>query len=419
MSPTERKQPILPSHFYSLDALRGVAALAIVFWHWQHFFYRGVEKPQFDPIRQPLYSVFKPLYTDGWRAVDLFFCLSGFIFFWLYSEKISTRATSLKTFFVLRFSRLYPLHFLTLLLVAAGQFLMLRIQGEFFVYPCNDLRHFALQTVFASGWGLERGYSFNGPIWSVSVEVLCYAAFFLICLLRCKRWWQLILFMVGGYYLQRTGLSDPGRGLSSFFVGGLAFQVFRYVARFDLPRMALLCLGVFTASLWFIIPYNSGHNIIYGFYRDHIWSQHLSIHGKDYFGAALLIASPYWFELALYPITIMTLALWETHRGTLGKRLAFLGHMSYASYLWHFPLQMVFLGAVQSLSNQREFFYTPLSLLLFYAVLIPVSLCSYRYFELPCQSRIREWVFRNRGLAAEAGDRKDRDVRVKGTGDPA
>jgi peptidoglycan/LPS O-acetylase OafA/YrhL len=30
-----------PTRFYSLDVLRGLAALAVVLYHWQHFFYTG------------------------------------------------------------------------------------------------------------------------------------------------------------------------------------------------------------------------------------------------------------------------------------------------------------------------------------------------------------------------------------------
>jgi peptidoglycan/LPS O-acetylase OafA/YrhL len=137
--------------------------------------------------------ILKPLYLEGWRAVDLFFCLSGFIFYWLYSKKIVSGATSFNEFFVLRFSRLYPLHFVTLMVAAAGQFLMLGCFGSFFVYPNNDLYHFLLQLVFASNWGFEQGNSFNGPVWSVSVEVFLYALFFVVCALRRNRWWQLVL----------------------------------------------------------------------------------------------------------------------------------------------------------------------------------------------------------------------------------
>ena len=88
------------------------------------------------------------------------------------------------------------------------------------------------------------------------------------------------------------------------------------------------------------------------------------------------------------------LALWEMHRGTLGRRLAPLGHISYSSYLLHFPLQLLFSGVTLALSVPRGFFYTPASLLLFFIVLLPLSLCSYHYFERPCQTLFRRWAFR-------------------------
>src|SRR6185437_3680142 len=74
-----------------------------------------------------------------------------------------------------------PLHFATLCLVGALNYLYLYEHGQFFVYVYNDLRHFVLNLLFASGWGLETDYSFNGPAWSISAEVLFYLLFFMIC----------------------------------------------------------------------------------------------------------------------------------------------------------------------------------------------------------------------------------------------
>ncbi len=44
-----------PRHFYSLDALRGLAALSIVFYHWHHFFEIGNVIHGFDETRQPCF----------------------------------------------------------------------------------------------------------------------------------------------------------------------------------------------------------------------------------------------------------------------------------------------------------------------------------------------------------------------------
>ena len=47
----------------------------------------------------------------------------------------------------------------------------------------HDFYHFVLQFFFISSWGFEDGPSFNGPIWSVSIEIFIYGIFFLSVLL--------------------------------------------------------------------------------------------------------------------------------------------------------------------------------------------------------------------------------------------
>ena len=78
------------SRLYSIDALRGVAALAVVVWHWQHFYaITGTWASVWNRADQPFYLFLKPLYDQGWVAVDLFFAVSGFVFYWLYLEPVA------------------------------------------------------------------------------------------------------------------------------------------------------------------------------------------------------------------------------------------------------------------------------------------------------------------------------------------
>jgi peptidoglycan/LPS O-acetylase OafA/YrhL len=398
MIPPDHKTVIIPQHFYALDALRGLAALGVVFWHWQHFFFAGVELGLFDQERQPFYFLFKPLYTDGWRAVDLFFCLSGFIFFWLYSEKIQGRNISWPEFWVLRLSRLYPLHLMTLLLVAIAQHLTHWQDGEFFVYRHNDFFHFVLQAMFASSWGFEKGDSFNGPIWSVSVEMALYAIFFLICRLNFLRWWQLAISIGCGYLLTKFSHHGLiGRGMISFFAGGLSFYIFSDILLLKPSRWTLRCLGVFTALMWIFIPINTQQNILYHFYLEHLWSQNLGQPEQSVMGWICLNTLPYIsFEFLLFPLTIITLALWETNYGRLSQRLSLLGNISYSSYLLHFPLEIICSGVALSLSIPKTFFYTPVAFISFFIVLILLSFYSYQFLERPCQLFIRERFARYR-----------------------
>ena len=84
--------------------------------------------------------------------------------------------------FQVRLSRLNPLHLVNLVLVAGLQWQKMRSQGGYFVDHLNDAYHFALNLFFATAWGFEEGFSFNAPIWSVSIEVLLYGLFF--CMAR-------------------------------------------------------------------------------------------------------------------------------------------------------------------------------------------------------------------------------------------
>jgi hypothetical protein len=53
------------------------------------------------------------------------------------------------------------------------------VTGRYQVVGSNDPVAFAQNLLFISGWGLPNGGAFNGPIWSVSVE-LALRLFFLI-----------------------------------------------------------------------------------------------------------------------------------------------------------------------------------------------------------------------------------------------
>src|SRR3954464_15920706 len=114
----------------SIDALRGLASLAVVLWHWQHFFPPGSVPADHYPMFQLLW----PLYQYGRWGVELFFTISGFIFFWLYAEPVAAGRVGGWTFAVLRFSRLHPLHVAALLFVAGVQYLHRSATGDDFIY---------------------------------------------------------------------------------------------------------------------------------------------------------------------------------------------------------------------------------------------------------------------------------------------
>ncbi|MFK4980032.1 hypothetical protein ACI39V_28120, partial [Klebsiella pneumoniae] len=52
--------------------------------------------------------------------------------------------------------------------------------GTGFIYHQQNLKHFLLSLAMAHYWGFQDNQSFNGPSWSLSTEMLAYAAFWLV-----------------------------------------------------------------------------------------------------------------------------------------------------------------------------------------------------------------------------------------------
>lgn len=176
LSPLARTAGQRPDHFHAIDLLRGLTAIAVLIHHYQHFFLSpGIFKLEAEAIlhRFPFHEVLGPLYLRGDVAVQVFWMISGFVFAHAYAGT----TVGAGDFAVRRLARLYPLHFATLVIVAALQLVAADWHGTPLIYPHADAWHFVLNLAFVPAWGLEQGPSFNGPVWSVSVELLIYAVF--------------------------------------------------------------------------------------------------------------------------------------------------------------------------------------------------------------------------------------------------
>jgi len=366
--------PAFPRRFYSLDALRGLAAFSIVLWHWQHFFLPfNRQGAALAADRQPLFEVFYLFYRYGYLAVSLFLCLSGFIFFWLYSQKIHEKAATLASFSVLRLSRLYPLHLATLVFVALGQLSYLNITGSYFAFDFNDLYHFSLNVFLASRWGFEKGFSFNAPVWLVSIQVLMYLVFFFFCRIFYRRPLAIILAVIAGLVVRRFNFAI-GLGLECFFLGGVVFVAYERIVKSGDAWKVSIWLPLAACVTWLLTigatnpHYGPALGELPGIFRK---------------------SGDVWPVFVLFPTTILSLALLETKRGGLGRRLSFLGDMSYSLYLLHFPLQLTAATAATKLAMTPQLFYSPWFMALFFSVLMLVSFASYRYFEVPVQRLLR------------------------------
>jgi peptidoglycan/LPS O-acetylase OafA/YrhL len=363
-----------PSRLCALDVSRGIASLAVILWHWQHFAFNGDAPPaNLDRTSQPFYGVLKIFYENGTEGVTYFFLLSGFIFFWVYMTSIGNRSTGFRTFWVQRFSRLYPLHFMTLLIVALLQTLYTWQKGSPFIYRFNDTYHFVLNLGLASGWGFEEGFSFNGPVWSVSIEVLLYLLFFIVVFRRLGQMFICYCISLVAFLLSLLFSHDLFSGLALFFAGGFVFHLTHQIASKQ-PRLRRTVYAVAVLS-WSLTIVN--------YYVLDLSALVLRL-GLP--GFLLLRAFPGYM---LFPATICSLALLEINRGNILKSYSWIGDITYSSYLLHFPLQLIFALLVIFGLLKPDFYLAPLALIVFFFILIPVSYLTYRNFERPVQNSIR------------------------------
>ncbi|MDE2517332.1 MAG: acyltransferase [Rhodospirillales bacterium] len=357
----------LPSRLTGLEVLRFAAALAVLVWHYQQFLFVGIDEPVFDVRAQPFYGLLAPFYLYGYAGVEMFWCLSGFIFAWKYRTLIAERRIGGWRFAVRRFSRLYPLHLAMLLTVAFWQPRYAALHGgQDFVYVYNDLYHFILNLFFAAYWGVQKGYSFDGPAWSVSLEILVYALFFLLCrhirggLVRDIAV-VIVAALLGALARPLLGHKIVLAGAVTFFyLGVLTARLHGFLLAAPGPwRRAVLCVAATVAT---------------------VAAGLLAGHAVRIAGASLF----------LFPSLILLFSCWNLHHARLARLAVFCGNLTYACYLLHFPMQLiaVTLLARYALTPATWFFHAWFFLVYLGAVLIASALV-YRWFETPCQTWLR------------------------------
>lgn len=354
---------IFGDRIYTIDALRGIASLSVVFWHWRHFFHLDDGTFSLSMEKQPFYKGFSILYGYGLHAVELFFVISGFVFFHLYYEKIHSGVVGAKEFFVKRLTRLYPLFIMSTIIVGLLQLAYRQYHQSFFVYQYNDLYHAVLNILMIQAWGFQQGWSYNAPSWSISIEALLYILFFVISLTSKRPLALSILIMAVSFYFSDVNPMIAS-GIFCFFTG-----VFSYITVTKLISRsgALFSFILFTAAsliLWCLI---------FSFYLKNIY-------------VIVLIG--------FFPV-VCALSSLSAYAPTSAKSLEWLGNISFSSYLLHFPLQLVFAAGCDMLGKSRDAFYSPYVFLAFLLILIPLSLASFHFFEKPSQKYLRK-VFRER-----------------------
>jgi peptidoglycan/LPS O-acetylase OafA/YrhL len=209
--------------FHTLDALRGIAAIGIVVFHWG---------PAFAPIAAP----------GGYLAVDLFFMMSGVVLSHAYEHRFAAGMGALG-FMRARLIRLYPLYLLGTslgIIVAVASLLGHNSQNwnPAAIAASSVLALFILPN-FSDGHA-QMLFPLNIPSWSLFFEI-CVNLLFVIAWPLLKPARLVLLCLLAG---SAVVLADLDRGnldqgaLVPSFAGGIARTVFSFFVGVCIARYA-------------------------------------------------------------------------------------------------------------------------------------------------------------------------------------
>ena len=342
----------------SVELLRFISSMMVVIWHYQQFYspyniFLSTEILPSNRNLQPFYSFLSLFYDYGYRGVDFFFIISGFVFGYVYL--VENKSVKFNFFFRNRFARLYPLHFVTLIIVLILQFYNNEKFNTYLIHFSNDIYHFLLNLFFISGWGFEKGTSFNGPIWSVSLEIIIYFLFFfLIISFKEKRILKSILLVVIFFTLRKMSADNFLQIINVriincgmlFFEGVLVYYLFNKLKNTKL---------VFSIGIILFIVSIIGNFKIYIF---------------------------------LPSILIIFLSFEDLIKENVSYFFNFLGNLTYGTYLWHVPLQILLIILIKNSGISFSIIYTKIFFLIYFSILITLSIISYHFFE----KKMRYWL---------------------------
>jgi peptidoglycan/LPS O-acetylase OafA/YrhL len=345
-----------------LDGLRGIAALAVMLFHFNIFF-----------LPQARLAEIVPFVGRAYLAVDFFFLLSGFVMAHVYGRLLASDRRALPLFAKARFARLYPLFAITTLTMAVVYVL----SHEQLVFVSFSGRSLLLQPFLLQQWAPSLSWDY--PSWSISTEVEAYV-FFAFCapLLVTGKHPRLI---ATGCIVTVTVLSVARAGSLNTFLGIPA--LLRTLAEFSLgvllyrAHLANAKSSRWWAAAFFILLAGGG-----------------LIARQDSFLVVAFACLIFYAARATGPFERL-LDSWP---------LVALGNWSYSIYLWHAPVHFAVMAGFAVLGHPVAYLGLSSARFLLLSTglaVIVLSALHYRYFEQPIKRLI---LADRRHSASTAGD---------------
>lgn len=319
----------------------------------------------------------------GFISVSYFILLSGFVLGYNYAERARKGELDKKRFYEARFTRIYPIYFLSLLLSLP------ELKTE---YPTHTHGMFwtgvVLTPLLLQGWVPAIATFMNTPAWTMSAEAFYYVIFPWLAkwkkpvrmapyLWKMAGVWALGLVPGALYmYFHPDGITWPDRWSYGVWLWALKYTPYAHLPSF--------VFGVMLASL---------DQMIARTHRIRLWLGLLGF-GGIYGLLSLGPLVPYTIVhdgllMPLFGCIILGLAGENLLARALGiAPLVFVGEASYCLYLLHFNLwQMVHQSGILNTLNLARF-----DPWISYAFLIGLALLALHFIEKPAQRKLRGWM---------------------------
>ena len=359
-----------PKQIDALTGIRGFAALWVMLLHLQYYRPNGI-------LGLP---GFRHLIGNGWLAVDLFFVLSGFIMMHVHGRDfLAPSFARARRFYALRFIRIYPVHFVVLLLHVPLLLVALHL-GIQMSSSAFSSRSFELSLLLLNGWGFPGSEGWNVPSWSVSSEWFAYLLFPMIAMVvphvRTRRHAVTLMILIL---------------VSTWFLGGLVSHWQKYMLPFSgvLVRVTTeFCLGC----------------LAYRFFTEPLEARVAERIAELSLAAIVLVsvlALPATLDVLTIAAFVALVVGLSRANGILGAALrsriaVYLGRISYSAYVVHSLVLAVYARALRLLPASAGFLIETLVVLGFIALVIPSAHVLHAIIEEPARRWLRRsWVDRD------------------------
>lgn len=356
-------------HFLILDALRGIAAIVVVFMHMFEIYANG--------------DYHKMYINHGYLAVDFFFMLSGYVMAHAYDDRWDKM--TVWDFIKRRLIRLHPLIVLGMLIGGALFFFQ-----ETSIFPkIADTSVLQMLIIMVIGMTLIpvptsmdiRGWNemhpLNGPGWSLFFEYVANILHVFVLRKLPKLALGVLVALAAGALIYQTTMGPTGDLIGGWSLEpaqlkiGITRLLFPYMAGMLLRRAVNVNSGKKTFWLTGMllvtvlsVPRIGG--------AEHLWMNGL------YESAVIIL---------IFPLIIYMGAVGEVKNEATKKLCTFLGDISYPLYITHFPFILIYYAWVVN-NGKTLTMGTVLGMFLMAAFVTAVAYAAFRWYDVP----VRKWL---------------------------